>query len=654
MKNCNAESPASVPREYLSKEGLANFLASPYVKGVGKVFASRISERFGFDILDKDFDPDADSIPGLGHAKIADVKKSIRELKFSPEAAVLLYSAGLSDIEVEKIISHYGKKTAEVVIEDPYDMVENAWKVSFFTADKLGKWLGVNAQDPRRIRGALLTAVKFYAEKGSLFASPEQATTTASRLSGTSIDEAKRELEHLVQEERLIRSHDGIYLPVYYNAEKEAAKKLTSLIRQSKQIAEDYEIPTADIAGNPLTEDQRTALSTVMTNPVTVITGGPGTGKTTTVRGIINLFEGMDKKVILAAPTGRAAKRMTDLAGAEAKTIHRLLGYNMGRGYRNKKFNGDILVIDEASMLEQVLFNHLLDALNEGTKVVLVGDTNQLPPIGAGDVLNDLINSGTVPVITLRENFRQKAGSMIASTAEAIKAGKQPPEPDGSDFILINEKNDEKIHERIFSLIGEELPQRYGIQPKDIQLVTPQNDGPLGAKLLNLEIQERVNPNAPEIKRGLKRFRLGDRVMQTSNSSQHNVYNGETGWISAINTDRQELEVTFNDGKKLIYPKERLRELNLAYAMTVHKLQGTETDYMVLLLSTSHRQLLYRNLLYTGISRAKKLCVLIGEEKAIENARKNTSPTVRNTNFGLRLRNSLLPALVNKRKDRPQ
>lgn len=639
----NIPNDADVEGRRLSSRGLEAFLAGPYVKGVGKVYARKLAERFGMRLLDPDFDFNTVSteIPGMGLTKVEDLRESLATLKVPLKAALLLYSAGLRDVEVEKILSHYGRKAAAALMEDPYDMVENVWKTSFFTADKLGRWLGLPHDDPRRIRGALLTAVKFYAEKGNLYATEEQAVSTAANLTGAPEEDVRRQLDILVDEERLVRSHGGIYLPVYYRAEKEAAEKIAGLIRKNSPIAEDYEIPAADIAGNPLTADQKLALKTVMTHPVTVITGGPGTGKTTTVRGIIQLFEGMGRKVILVAPTGRAAKRLSDLAGAEAKTIHRLLGYSMGRGYRNKRFAGDILVVDEASMLEQVLFNHLLQALHEGTRIVLVGDTNQLPPIGAGDVLNDLMASGTVPVVTLHENFRQREGSAIAATAEAVKACGTIPSDRGKDFVVVRENGVRGIHEKLMRLVGGEIPEEYCVNPRDIQVVTPQNDGPLGAKQLNVDLQERINPDAPEIKRGGRRFRLGDRVMQKSNSSAYNVFNGETGWISGIDVEEMWVEVTFHDGKKLRYPKERLRELNLAYAVTVHKLQGSETDYMVLLLTSQHRQLLYRNLLYTGISRARRLCVLLGEEKAIAAALKNVSPTRRNSHFRQRLQSAL-------------
>lgn len=624
----------------VTPEGLKAFLASPYIRGIGAVYAGKIAEASGSAILRPDFDFEVleESLSGVPASKFDELKQSFASLKFDPLAPALLYSAGMKDVEVEKIMSHYGKKALKALAEDPYDMVENAWKVSFFTADKLGRLLNVHACDPRRIRGALLTAVKYYAERGSLFATERQAISTASALSGASPEEAAARLEELVGEERLVRSNDGIYLPVYFHAEKETAGKLAALINRAAPSVCPFEIPTVDIDGNPLTAGQIKAIETVMNHPVTVITGGPGTGKTTAVRGIVRLFEDMDRKAVLVAPTGRAAKRLSDLAGTEAKTIHRLLGYTMGRGYRNKRFDAGILVIDEASMLEQVIFSHLLDALDPETKIVLVGDTNQLPAIGAGDVLNDLIASGAVPVVNLTENFRQKAGSQIATTAEGIRKGISPGRGGMKDFVLVTEKGPEEILKTLLDLVAVTIPADFGVNPKDIQVVSPQQDGDLGARELNEAIQKRVNPTGPELKSGRRIFRLGDRVMQISNSSERDIYNGETGWISAVDEDSQSLEVTFHDGKRLLYGRSRLRELTLAYATTVHKLQGSETDYMVMIISGIHRNLLYRNLLYTGVSRARKLCVLLGEEKAIEAALRNDSPARRNSNFGLRLR----------------
>lgn len=623
----------------LTTEGLEAFLSGTFTKGIGKVYAKRIVEKFGEEILNPDFDfaTRLKEVSGLRDSVIKDFSESLAQLKVSPQTLVLLYSTGLKDSDVEKIISHYGRRIEKVIAWDPYDMVENVWKFSFFSADKIGKYLGIPQDDPRRLKGALLTSVKFYAEEGNMFATEPQALQTASRITGVEEEKIKPQIDALVEENRLVKSLGGLYLPVYYKAEEEAAQRIRDLISKKIEEPESYIIPSSDIKGNPLSERQKEAIETVLKNKVTVITGGPGTGKTTTVNGIISVLLGMDKKVVLAAPTGRAAKRMSELTGEEAKTIHRLLGYSMGRGYKNKKFKGDILVIDEASMLEQVLFNHLLQALDDETRVVLVGDTDQLPAIGAGNVLNDMIESGSVPVMNLQENFRQKEGSLIATNASKIKDGSMPAINPAQDFVFIEENNSRNIHQRLLSLVGREIPSYTGIEAKDIQIVTPQQEGPLGAKQLNIDLQDALNPNAPEIKRGVKRFRLGDRVMQTSNSASRGIYNGETGWVSTIDPESKFLEVTFFDGKVSRYNLTELKELSLAYATTVHKLQDSETDYMVMILTTAHRPMLYRNLLYTGVSRARKLCVILGEEKAWETAIATTDRNHRNSNFKMRL-----------------
>lgn len=620
-------------------QGIEAFLAGPFIKGIGKVYAKKITDHFGKEILDPSFDfgLKLKEIAGLGDQKILEITESISQLKVPIHLFALLYSAGLSDADVEKITSHYGKRLKNILKIDPYDMVENVWRLSFFTADKLGKFLGIPEDDPRRLQGALLTSVKIYAEEGNMFATESQTLSTASKISGITTEKIKPGIDTLIEQQRLVKSLDGIYLPVYYKAEKEAGEKLLSMINKSEPSLPDISLPQKDILGNPLSEGQKNAISTVLNNKVTIITGGPGTGKTTTIRGIVSCLLNMDKKVTIVAPTGRAAKRISELTGQEAQTIHRLLGYSMGRGYKNKLLKTDILIIDEASMLEQVLFNHLLQALSNDTKVVLVGDTNQLPAIGAGNVLGDMIESGVIPVIQLHENFRQEAGCLIAGNAEAIKSGEIPQSLPSNDYVFVEGKTSQNIHDRVLSLIADEIPSYTGIRPQDIQLVTPQQEGPLGAKQLNIELQEKINPNSPELKRGMKRFRKGDRVMQTTNSSIRGIYNGEIGYVSEVEPEAGMLEVTFNDGKKSRYGLKDLKELSLAYATTVHKLQGSETDYMVMIVTMAHRPMLYRNLLYTGISRAKKLCVVAGESKALELAVATTEKNKRNSNFKKRL-----------------
>ena len=639
----------------VTEEGVVNLLSSGAVKGVGKVTARKIVKhagelRGGLEKLIGESEEEIEGViagvEGIGAKKAKEIAAALNGMKGHRPTLALLYSAGLSDAEVEKITGHYKKNTRKVVLEDPYQMVEEVFKLSFFTADKLGRLLAYGADDPRRIRGALLTAVKFAAERGSMFSGEEEAVEVASRILGVDKEKVAAEIPALISDERLVRSRGGLYLPPYYKAEKEAAERITTLILQSSPCVDAsgeggcYTMPDTDRDGHPLSSGQKDAIESVIRNPVTVITGGPGTGKTTTVRGLISVFEDMDKRVVLAAPTGRAAKRLEDLSGRPAQTLHRLLGHSPGRGYRKKIPDVDILIIDESSMLEQVMFNHLLEAVGPGTKIVLVGDPDQLPAIGAGDVLKDMIRSGRVPVVRLTENFRHSEGSEIAENAAAIREGR-PLTPISEEFMIVNETGSGHIHSRILDLVSRTLPARFNVDAKDIMVVTPQQEGPLGAKQLNIDLQEMVNPGAPELKRGMKRFRLGDRVMQTSNSSARNTYNGVTGRITALDPEREIIEVTFNDGKRLEYGKRDFKELTLAYATTVHKLQGSETDYMVMPVSLSHRPMLYRNLLYTGVSRARKGCVLVGEPKAIDMAVNNPAPAVRNSNFKNRLRDRL-------------
>lgn len=552
---------------------------------------------------------------------------------FTPPVNPILTASGLSETEIDKITRHYGKRLDKILEWDPYDMVENVWKLSFFTADKIGKYLNIGVDDPRRIRGAILTAIKMYAEDGHMFADEEQAVSTAARIAKVDPEKVRPLISGMEEVGRIVRKDSGLYLPVYHKAEQEAAKKLGEMLKAPVIGNEGYNMPQTDIEGHPFSEAQKKAIETVMNHNITVITGGPGTGKTTTLRGILRLLLDADKKVLLTAPTGRAVKRMSTLTGGDATTIHRLLGYTMGMGYRNKTLDADVLIIDEASMLEQVLFNHLLQAVSTGTKLILVGDTDQLPPIGAGSVLKDMIESGVVPVIDLKKNFRQGEGSGISDSALEIKEGKVPETFPTEDMIIIEENKPEEVHKRLLSLLKDEIPAYTGISPKDILVVTPRKDGPLGARALNRELQDLLNPEGPEIGKGVKKFRLGDRVMQSSNSSRRGVFNGETGRISAIDNENNKFEVTFNDGKKSVYRDTDMKELSLAYAATVHKLQGSETDYMVLLLTSAHKNMLYRNLLYTGVSRAKKLCVILTEPEAIRTAIDDASRTIRNSNF---------------------
>lgn len=624
----------------LTPEGAEAFLAGKWVEGIGPVYAKRLVDAFGKDavrVLAEEPDK-AKAIPGLGEARVEAASKSLNELPYHPGLLAFLYSSGLSDLEISRIFGKYRKRTEKIVLEDPYSMVEDVWRFSFYPADKIGKRLGIPSDDLRRLQGALLTAVKHYAEAGHLFATKDQALSAAAGIAGVSPEKIEKAIAPLLESGRLVESRGGLYLPVFYKAEKEGAKKLKLLMEAEIEKTPAGMIPSKSKEGHEYSPDQSEAIEMVLNSPVSVITGGPGSGKTTVLNGVIDILESQGKKVILAAPTGRAAKRMSNLTGAEASTIHRLLGYRQGEGYHNKALDTDVLIIDEGSMMEQVLFDHLLQAVRPGTKIVLVGDVDQLPAIGAGDVLRDMIDSGSIPVARLTENFRQGDGSLIASGARAINSGILPESDPERDLMIIEEPTVKRIHNKIISLMAEELPAERGIAPRDIVVVTPQQIGPLGARQLNIDLQERINPDGPALRRGATIMRLGDPVMQTANSRERGVYNGETGRIVEVDTETQTLTVEYPGGLRSVYKRSELSELVLAYATTVHKLQGSEVKNMIFPVTMAHRPMLYRNLLYTAVSRATDLCVLVGEKEALQYAIDNNPNSTRNSNFKERLK----------------
>lgn len=624
----------------LTEEGAVAFLASKWVEGIGEVYARRLVDKFGTDavrILAEEPEK-AESVEGLGKTRVETAAESLKNIPYSADLLAFLFSCGLSDLEIGKIFGKYRKRTRDVVMTDPYGMVEDVWRFSFFSADKIGKRLGIPADDLRRLKGALLTGVKRFAEDGHLFATPDQAIALAASIAKVEPEKVRDAVKPLVESGRLVESKGGLYLPVFYKAEKEGAAKLRELASTAVEYFPVERLPRVSEEGHEYSEEQLSALETALNSPVSVLTGGPGSGKTTVLKGVIEAMEREGKKVLVAAPTGRAAKRASNLTGADATTIHRLLGYRQGEGYHTKAIDTDMLIIDEGSMMEQVLFDHLLQALRPGTRVVLVGDVDQLPAIGAGDVLRDLIDSGKVPVARLSENFRQGEGSLIAAGARSINSGELPESDPERDFMMIEEESVKGIHDRILSLMAEELPSRYGIAPGDIQVVTPQQIGPLGARQLNIDLQACLNPSGPALRRGSTTMRLGDPVMQTANSRERGVYNGEVGRIVEVDTEGQKIKVEYSDGRESEYSRSELSELVLAYATTVHKLQGSEVRYMIFPVTMAHKPMLYRNLLYTGVSRATELCVLVGEEEALRYAVGNSPDSTRNSNFKYRLR----------------
>ncbi len=623
----------------ITSEGIERFLSSDFVEGIGPAYAHRLVDAFGKDTLRilEDNPEKCSDIKGLGEARALKASESLHNIKYPLPLLAFLFSCGISEMHIERILGKYRKRTETVVTKDPYYMVEDVWQLHFHTADKIGKALGFPPNDPNRLQAAIVGAVKHFADDGHLFATVPEALSWASNITGVPQEEIEKQIDATIEDGRIVRSRGVLYLPVFYKAEKEGAEKLLALAKEAPEKINVYDIPTTDGNGIAYSPIQMKAIETLLKSPVSVLTGGPGSGKTTVLRAVIDVLEKEGKHVTLCAPTGRAAKRMSMLTGRDASTIHSLLGYRQGEGYHNKQIDTDVLIIDEGSMMEQVLFNHLLDAVGPDTRVILVGDVDQLPAIGAGDVMRDMIKSDAIPVATLNENFRQEEGSAISESARAINQGVVPESHADSDFIIIPESTPRRIHDRILSLGADEIPKEKGISPSDILVVTPQQIGPLGAIQLNLDLQERLNPDSPFLQRGKTTFRLGDPVMQTSNSKERGVYNGESGKIVDVNPEKQTLVVEFSDGNRSTYKRSELSELTLAYATTVHKLQGSEVKNIVFPVTMAHRPMLYRNLLYTGVRRASRLCVLVGEEEALRYAVENTPATTRNSNFRHRL-----------------
>lgn len=620
----------------ITQKGVVDFLAGGMVDGIGAAYARKLVDEYGTDVVRRLRD-EPRSITIIPASRVDSASRSLAQLTYPLDLLLFLYSCGIQDLFIERILGKYRKKASKILAEDPYQMVEEVWRLSFFTADKIGKALGIASDDPRRLCGASLTAVKRFAENGHLFATPAQAIEYASEITGVSPEKFNEAIDSLIADARLVSSRGGLYLPVYYNAERNGASRLLELASTPVPDLVSDDFPDSDMKGHKYSHHQKEAMKMAVENPVMVLTGGPGSGKTTILKGILDYFSRQGLKLALVAPTGRAAKRMSALTGYEAQTIHRLLGYQQGEGYHNKRIDTDVLVIDEGSMMEQVLFDHLLEALKPGTRIIMVGDVDQLPAIGAGDVMRDMIKSGAVPVARLDENYRQAAGSIIAANARAINRGELPDGKNSEEFMIVEEKGVAAIHKRIMWLVSKELPDNLNITPTDIQVVTPQQMGPLGARQLNVDLQNQLNPDAPGIRRRASVMRLGDPVMQRSNSRVRGLYNGEIGRIIEVDPDEQFIIVEFSGDRRSTYSHNELSELTLAYATTVHKLQGSEVNYMVMPLSMSHRPMLYRNLLYTAVSRARKLCVLVGEEEALRYAVTNNRDSTRNSNFCSRL-----------------
>ena len=630
--------------------GIEKYLGSGLVKGIGPRFARAIVQRFGtetIDIIETEIER-LYEVPNIGRKRVAKIRESWEKQKDIKNVMLFLQGSGVSTAYAAKIYREYGKESIDKVRENPYRLADDIWGIGFKTADGIAAKMGYEKEDPRRCRSGILYTLGQLSDEGHVYAGEEQLVKTAGQLLEAGETAIRDTLAGMLQAEDLILDKDAIYLPPFYHAECGTSRRLRDLAESTGRSLFDGLFDPSSLTaetGIEYDEVQLAAIRQAVTSKVMVLTGGPGTGKTTTTQGIIAALKKADLRVLLAAPTGRAAKRMSEATGMEAKTIHRLLEYNPQDGYKRNDENpleGDALIVDECSMIDILLMNNLLKAVPVGMRLVFVGDIDQLPSVGAGNVLRDIIDSQRIPVVRLVRIFRQAQKSRIVMNAHAINQGRFPDISNGrdTDFFFLKEDDPERAAATIVRLVKERLSRAYRERPDRIQVLTPMQRGVVGAANLNLLLQQALNPSGPSLNRGGYTYRQGDRVMQQRNNYDKDVFNGDLGYIREVDTEDRMLTVDF-DGKKVEYDVTELDELTLAYATTIHKAQGSEYPIVVMPVLMTHFVMLQRNLIYTGITRAKKICVLIGAMKALAYAVRNVSVLKRNTSLRERLNPSL-------------
>lgn len=608
-------------------EGLIQYLSSGFIKGIGPAMAKKIVKKFGdktFDILDHD-PGQLLQIKGISRKKLDSIIAQVSEHRDMRETLVFLKSYGLTDNLAGKIYRRYQDQTQTIVTTDPYRLAEDIDGVGFKKADEIALKLGTDRYGEKRISMGLnyvLTEGINDRDTYILFDDLVKRTSSPDIL-GIHPDLVKEQLRQLTENGDLKDDEGKIYLPYIYRIESSVA-----LMIAQKGINDMFDNPLSitdiDTNGVEYSPEQLNAIELALKSKMTVITGGPGVGKTTILKGLLSIFNKHSFKVHLAAPTGRAAKRMSETTNMEAKTIHRLLGWKDGEFTMNDKnqLNGDVLILDECSMINLQLMNSLMKAIPLRMKLIMVGDVDQLPSIGCGTVLKDIIDCGKIPVAKLTKIYRQGNESKIILNAHAINDGKMPDlsNPAGSDFYFFKIGDNDRIREQIIRLVTEAIPQKFNIPLSDIQVLTPMRKSSdiLGSTQLNIALQEKINPESKAIANSFFKLKIGDRVMQNKNNYELGVYNGDIGIVKKLSIEEGTISVRFfGENEDTVYDKANIDELELAYATTVHKSQGSEYPAVVIVATRSHYIMLQKQLFYTAVTRAKQLCIVVGGEDAI-------------------------------------
>ena len=661
--------------------GMEKYLGSGLIKGVGPKFAKRIVQKFGIDtftVVENGVEALIE-VEGIGSKRVRMIAESWERQKEVKNIMLFLQAHQVSSSFAAKIYKQYDNASISIMKENPYRLADDIWGIGFKTADQIAEKLGFGKESYVRLRSGLMYTLSELSNDGHVYAERQQLTDKACELLEASPETIIMTMDDMLQKEELIlekkviksdangNSITAIYLPPFYYAEVGAASKLKKLatspagdklyrkLMQARATTGNDQLSVSvdlieEKVGMKYDEIQAEAIRKAAAAKIMVLTGGPGTGKTTTTHGIISSYLTYGLKILLAAPTGRAAKRMTEATGLEAKTIHRLLECKPPDGYQRNEDNpleGDVLILDECSMIDIILMNSLLKAIPATMRLILVGDIDQLPSVGAGNVLRDIIDSGAFPVIRLTRIFRQAQSSRIIMNAHRINEGNIPDISNGkdTDFFFMENEDAEAAVPQIVALVQKKLPEYYHVKPSQIQVLTPMQRGVVGATNLNLALQEALNPPEHEIfmrgrgavimpKDCLRRsgfvYRADDKVMQIKNNYDKEVFNGDIGIIESVNAEDRSLRVDF-DGRSIEYDITDLDELVHAYATTIHKAQGSEYPIVVMPIMMNHYVMLQRNLIYTGITRAKKILVMIGTKKALSYAVRNVTVTKRNT-----------------------
>jgi len=642
-----------------TKKGIEKYLGSGIIEKIGPGLAARIVKHFGKESLRiiEENPERLKEVEGIGLKRLTNILSAWDKQKKATQAILYLYSLGIGPSTVNKIYSTYGEEAPQKIQENPYRLAEDVFGIGFKKADFIAKDVGIEKTSPLRIKAGIHHILLQSTDQGHTFLPLEEVEEKTAKLLQVEENLVGKNLTVLQQKGEIIIEDGAVYHPSLYSAEVGVANRLTKFLKGGKDpLPLGWEKMIESLEKKEkikLSPGQKDAIKTALCKKVMVLTGGPGTGKTTTLKSIALIFEQFNLKILLAAPTGRAAKRLSEATGRKTSTIHRLLGFSPGQGFiknEKNKLKVDVMIIDEVSMVDIMLMNALLKALPSSCRLILVGDADQLPAVGPGNVLQNIIQSKAVSVIKLEEIFRQAKKSLIVVNAHRINKGQFPylayfrTKTGGSDkqkdFYFIEERNRDKVERTVIDLYCEKIPQKFNLDPfTDIQAISPLYKGVAGVNRLNKILQEILNPKGQSIIRGRTVFRVGDKVMQLKNNYEKDVFNGDIGIVENVNPDEEMILVKFPE-KRALYQGQDLNQLTLAYAISVHKSQGSEYPVVIMPAIISHYIMLQRNLLYTALTRAKKLAIFIGEKKALAIAVKNNKVIQRYTRLAERLANA--------------